>query len=572
MFKTALRFLCLLVSGFYLSTSASNPVSDDAEITFSSDVIQSGRVLDARNGNEIPVTFEVVDELAVVEGDIVLGNAASLSGAPPEGLDTQQYALAMAVTQIGSLWPLGIVPYQIHADLTSTSVPGKVAAAIADIESKTSINFVERTPSNASSYPDYLEIVNSTGCASYIGRTGGRQSVWLSPLCSTGNAIHEFGHALGLYHEQSRQDRDSFVTIHWENIASGKSFNFTQQFVNATDVGSYDYNSIMHYGRYYFSSNGSPTISPINPASASIGQRFSLSTGDAAALNDLYATDLSLTLQATPALVNPAAQITLSAHVTNLNPAAARTITLTVPVPTGSNYQGASGDWVCALGGSNIVCSRETLAGGANSSISIYMTAPSFGYPLTLSGQVSSVEKDLNTANNSDTVNVIVNSQNFAPTITGNQVFSVDPKAQNGATVGRVQATDDNNDPLNNFQIVSGTLMNALAINPLTGDLWVSDSSLLDMETTPQFTLDITTSDGQLTSNTGQVTINLRESTASNSASAGGGGSLSIVFLILALSAGLIRMALFSGTLSPVLTQRSARDRQQYPIVTRTVF
>lgn len=84
---------------------------------------------------------------------------------------------------------------------------------------------------------------------------GGQQFINLEDNCTTGTAIHEIGHAVGLFHEQSREDRNNFVRINRENIESGKEDNFDQAIPISDDYGPYDYGSIMHYGRYFFSKN-----------------------------------------------------------------------------------------------------------------------------------------------------------------------------------------------------------------------------------------------------------------------------------------------------------------------------
>jgi hypothetical protein len=60
---------------------------------------------------------------------------------------------------------------------------------------------------------------------------------------------HELGHALGLFHEQSRPDRDNYVTVLTNNINPAAITNFDKS--SSTDVQTYgvpyDYGSVMHY-------------------------------------------------------------------------------------------------------------------------------------------------------------------------------------------------------------------------------------------------------------------------------------------------------------------------------------
>ena len=59
----------------------------------------------------------------------------------------------------------------------------------------------------------------SSSCCSYIGYVGCRQGISLSNYCfSKGTVAHELGHVIGLFHEQSRPDRDNYVRIITQNI------------------------------------------------------------------------------------------------------------------------------------------------------------------------------------------------------------------------------------------------------------------------------------------------------------------------------------------------------------------
>ena len=73
-------------------------------------------------------------------------------------------------------------------------------------------------------------------------------------LFVTGIVMHELMHAAGFWHEQSRADRDDYITINWSNIRKGMEYNFLKYDLRKIDhLGAkYDTCSVMHYGAYAF--------------------------------------------------------------------------------------------------------------------------------------------------------------------------------------------------------------------------------------------------------------------------------------------------------------------------------
>ena len=97
---------------------------------------------------------------------------------------------------------------------------------------------------------------------------------------------------------------------------------------------------------------------------------------------------------------------------------------------------------------------------------------------------------------------------NQAPTITA-ATFNLAENSSNGTVVGTIQALDPDGDTLS-YTILSGNTGQAFSLNSSTGVLIVVDSTALDYETTPAFSLLVQASDGSL-SDSAFFNINLME-------------------------------------------------------------
>ena len=170
-----------------------------------------------------------------------------------------------------------------------------IKGAMQEFEERMCLRFVHR-PAQESDYVQFKTDV--TGCSSHVGREGGMQYINLQdPGCLSHRTImHEISHAIGFWHEQSRPDRDDYISIHLDNVRDKYKNNFKKRNSFEVDYQGtvYDYGSIMHYRRNSFSENGLDTITVKNiteykrQGSPTLGRGRNLSTFDVIQINRLY--------------------------------------------------------------------------------------------------------------------------------------------------------------------------------------------------------------------------------------------------------------------------------------------
>jgi len=199
-------------------------------------------------------------------------------------------------------WPNGILSYEFDSSMTGNEKQ-KVQDTLVGLQAKLDgcITFQEASSGNRVLV---IRPSNRT-CKSWIGHIGeDTQNLLLggsvdgAGCYSTGTIEHEFLHALGVYHQQSRSDRDDYVKIIEENIENyekkkGNFKKYPKAEIDQFDL-PYDFGSVMHYGGDYFGkrdANGrkKQTIKTLDPSKQSlIGQRKGVSELDIKLVKKMY--------------------------------------------------------------------------------------------------------------------------------------------------------------------------------------------------------------------------------------------------------------------------------------------
>lgn len=295
----------------------------------------------------------------IVEGDIFVEVRTQSSQRPT--------ARSIGLADASQLWPQGIIAYTMDSSLSAGSERA-INDAIDYWNNVSAISLMPLAELQASSplvIEDYVRFTPGEFCASWVGRRGGEQDLWVAPHCQVGSVMHEIGHLIGLEHEHTRLDRGQYITIHWDNIIDDKKHNFDMAPSGSRLAGPYDYDSIMHYGPNNFSKNGLPTLSVIDRKEYVIGQRLAPSEGDLQAVEQLYTSDLSVTVRS-----NEQQRLKeLDVYVSNKSEQGAHAVLLKVETGAAldSTQTPFAENWTCNVMENNtaLMCSLGSLAGSA---------------------------------------------------------------------------------------------------------------------------------------------------------------------------------------------------------------
>ncbi|XP_041349095.1 zinc metalloproteinase dpy-31-like [Gigantopelta aegis] len=139
-----------------------------------------------------------------------------------------------------------------------------------------------------------FNITHPAKCQSSIGMRNSKkgQLIPIGPGCMrVGTILHEVGHALGLFHEQERPDRNRYVNVLYENVYKNARGNYNKMsWKKVKTVGTpFDYSSLMLYREHQFSRKGKKSMVTLDDdMHETVGNKFHLSFYDAKIVNYHY--------------------------------------------------------------------------------------------------------------------------------------------------------------------------------------------------------------------------------------------------------------------------------------------
>jgi hypothetical protein len=207
--------------------------------------VLTGYVTDGDSRTPRAIAYQVVNGIAIWDGDVPLGPADRIASTPRAALRHDGIpGPSLSLHSTGSAaWANGTIPYVVEG-----TAPANLGPAMSQIASQVpGVKFVQRTTQST-----YLRIYNhgALGYHQYYGG-GSVRSLGLDYYGLTNSKailMHELGHVLGFQHEHQRCDRDSYIRILDTSPYPGE---FTT-LCGSVRVGSYDINSIMHYNSREF--------------------------------------------------------------------------------------------------------------------------------------------------------------------------------------------------------------------------------------------------------------------------------------------------------------------------------